>query len=654
MQDFQSKEGKNKASGMAYGEAKRIIDGAGFLQRPSCPDAVIREAIKAKNPREAAGNVRSALDKIARFSGERAKHAFGALENEDIARLFVSNPNAFADIANAVGENAETVFYALNTKAIKEMFEKNPKELAWALSQIAKAGGKDAFRFFYLLFDETYANMLKNNPEAMVETFFEIAKADQQGFDTLIIMGALRNERIQALFEKKRRKTVKALIDVAMKMGQDAWRAFDALANEAVPEKFFEDYLEGKKSFECLTLAIKSSDTYAIEVGRMLDDLHDNEPARRKYLASLSKEDVLALLLSNPEFFYTSTNHMLFDRLNKDFKPGELAEYLKNIGVEGTELHRNLIFRAINYDRLYGKKNSIFNGESLISILDSLLAPLNSGYDARYYYLLANALERFDEKSKRYIAKKIVREQARMISSSEEKDERKWVALNFLIRNMNQQEKNVFDASKYKDRDGKLLVVQIFDKDDTGKDHWFLSQKWFSKYAKPKKGSDGELIYETADARIVLFMGETEKDNQDFLRKILDRADGFILAFRGHSYSLKRNIPPEIFGNLKKDVLFIPGSCGSSAAIPEYMDTNPNTAFEFIANTSTGRGQVTNALLEILIRQAANGKKITVEEIIRSNSIAIQKNGGDPETLWIGTLGEKLIKHVNSAGYFPD
>jgi hypothetical protein len=81
------------------------------------------------------------------------------------------------------------------------------------------------------------------------------------------------------------------------------------------------------------------------------------------------------------------------------------------------------------------------------------------------------------------------------------------------------------------------------------------------------------------------------------------------------------------------------------------MDANPNISFEFVANTSTGRGQVTNALIDIFINEAAKDRKRTFVDIIKkdkSNCSLVEKNGGDCATLKVDTRGEKLIKYVNA------
>jgi len=638
-----------KAAQLTFEQVKKMVDETGFVKRPACPDAVINEILKSKNPVEKIQEIRKALDEIAKAAGSWADFAFYALANDKVAGLFVSHADAFVQIAKAAGSMASDAFYALSNDKIAGLFASH----ADAFAQIAKAAGSNAALAFYALANDKIAGLFVSNPTKVIDAFAQIAKA--AGSEAAFAFYALSNDKVAGLFASH----ADAFVQIAKAAGSKAGPVFYyALSDDKVVELFLA-YCDGKASFNALMIGIKASDSYAIELGRKLDELHENEPERRKYLASLSKTDVLALLLSNPEYFYTSSNHMLFDRLNRDFKPGELADFLKANGIEGTELYRNMIFRAANYDRLYGKKDSIFREEDMPSILEAIAAPLASeGYDSKYFYLLANAMESFEPPMRNYIGKKVVAAQASLLERGEMPDwaAKKKAALTFLVDEIMNPGKNaaVFDADKYRDKDGKLLVVQVFSKADTEKDHWKMSQKWFAKYGKPKKGASGELIYETKEAKIVLYMGENEEANQKFVGSMLGKSPNMILTFRGHSFSLGRNIPKEVFANRKANVLFIPGSCGSAGSVPAYMDANPNTSFEFVSNTSTGKGQVTNALIDIFVSEAASGRKRTYKEIVKNdknNCSLVEKNGGKCSTLKVDTIGERLIKYVNAQAF---
>jgi len=229
-------------------------------------------------------------------------------------------------------------------------------------------------------------------------------------------------------------------------------------------------------------------------------------------------------------------------------------------------------------------------------------------------------------------------------------------------------EKDIYDPSHYCSSDGRLTILQIFDKKDTGNDHWNMSNDWFHKYAPPKKGEDGENIYDfpiglgyrdsPKNARVIHFMGETPEKNQEFIKKMLQDYPNMIISFRGHSYSLNRSFPDDIFGNSTGHILFIPGSCGSSGAIPNYIANNPKTDIRFIANTSTGKGQVTNQIVEILFTSGREFKSsgsdfyITAmdsfEDLIMKNAEKLEKQGGNPSTIKAWSPGEILLNYVQT------
>ncbi len=632
---------------LTFDQAKRQIDG-GRMGRPECPDEVVKAILKSGNPKEAILEVKSALDGIAKAAGHSTGHAFQALSNEKVAGLFVSHTEEFVEIAKAAGDRAGYAFEVLSNEKVAGLFVEKPEVVIDAFGKIAKAAGNRVWAAFSALSED---NKVAGLFVSHTEEFVEIAKA--AGHSTGYAFQARSNEKVAGLFVEKPEVVIDAFGKIAKAAGINAACAFLALSEEKDAPKL-EEYCKGSITFDILMLNIKASDRYAIEMGRRLDELHDSEAERKKYLASLSKTDVLALLLSNPDYFYTSSNHLLFDRLNSDFEPGELSRFLSENGLEGTELHRNLIFRAANYDRLYGNDNSVFRKSDILAVLSTLTGPLEAeGFDPRYFYLLANTLGSFDAGLTTYIGRRVVAAQVSILFKDADWVGRKRTALHFLLEESQNPGKNeaVFDSSNYRDTDGKLLIVQVFDKGDTEKDHWVLSQKWFSKYGKPRTGDAGELVYETNDARIVLFMGETTGANRKFVSSLLDKNPNMILTFRGHSFSLNENIPTDILANRKANILFLPGSCGSSGVIPAYIEASPGTSFEFVANTSTGRGQVTNALVDIFINEAASGLRRTYNTIIKkdkNNCSFVEANGGDCSTLKVDTVGERLLEQTRA------
>ena len=411
----------------------------------------------------------------------------------------------------------------------------------------------------------------------------------------------------------------------------------------------FAKFARKETSLGQFSVSLFSSNQVAMELGRPLDDLHDQAGKREGYLGGLSPEQITGLLLSDPAFFYTSTNHMLFDRLSGICKEKNITVtgLLKSYGIEtDSEPGRNIIFRAISYDRLYGTQTSgIFTKEELNEVIPALLNPLkNDGFDKTYFYMLANSLDGISKAGYKQTLIGILKGQ------SGKGDDAKAKATEFLVDYLEHPEHFddlKFNRKNYLDASGRLLIVQVFDKKDTESDHWKLTQEWASKYGQPVQGSSGELIYENASAKIVLFMGKDESENQSFIKSTLEKNKDVILTFRGHSYSLEKNFPADIFGNHGGHVLFIPGSCGSASSIPSYISSNPLTKFAFFANSSTGRGQVTNyGILDGLI---AAKTPATFRKILDSKRAIIEANDGNAATIQTpDLLGERLMEHIYS------
>ena len=105
----------------------------------------------------------------------------------------------------------------------------------------------------------------------------------------------------------------------------------------------------------------------------------------------------------------------------------------------------------------------------------------------------------------------------------------------------------------------------------------------------------------------------------------------------------------DIFQNSDFHILFVPGSCGSSDSIPNYVRNNPNTDLRAASNTSTGRGQVTNVLMSMFIE---TNSKTKFEDLLAKYSGRIKDAGGDPHTIKIRSKGEKLLEEAYSGvGY---
>ena len=156
-----------------------------------------------------------------------------------------------------------------------------------------------------------------------------------------------------------------------------------------------------------------------------------------------------------------------------------------------------------------------------------------------------------------------------------------------------------FDRKKYSGSDGKLLVVQIVDK-SVDDQIWKSSKSQFSDYKKTKE-TPNEAAYEAKNAKVVLYRGKDAQANQKFLKELLVKEPNMVLTLSSHSFTVSENMPPDIFGNRKGNILFIPNSGGSVIEIPKYLEQNPATNIEFIANRGPGRSGNLEAIVNALI-----------------------------------------------------
>jgi len=668
-------------------------------------DAIVKVLLESKLPPDKLDakikELNAACEEIAKATGKSAEMAFDALRNPDIAAAFAKDPVL---ITNNFKEIVGMAFDALRNPDIAAAFAKDPVLITNKFKEIAEETGLysrfafDALRnpdiaaafakdpvlitnnfkeivgmAFDALRNPDIAAAFAKDPVLITNKFKEIIKATDF---TGMAFDALRNPDIAAAFAKDPVLITNKFIEIINASRGFVLVAFDILHKPEIG-KLFLDYGDKKISFDNLMINIYSYRNFAIELGRPIDDLHDNEKERMKYLNSLTDLQVFGLLLSNPELFYTSSNHLLFDRLKNYLKKNNktITDLFNEFDLFGTEQARNFLFRAINYDRLYGRENSLLKAEELGKMMDTLLSPLSSNkFDDKYFYLLANGLEgikKVETIRKSLISK--INDRLNSLAKKEQTEDIKKIksALEFLSymfnpnttlisdENKNRikqlEQKAVFIPEYYKN-DGKLTIIQVFDPNDTKNDHWIYTQQGFRKYAVPKdengkaiteiKKDPGTLIYETKDMKVILFMGETEEKNQEFIKQQLDKAPNLIITFRGHSFSLNKSFPPDIFGNRNSHILFIPGSCGSAGSVPEYITKNPNTDIKTFSNTSTGRGQVTNAILDALIRESRKGSGRRFGAILKENEKYIESNGGSVSTIKVFSPGEMLLRYT--------
>jgi hypothetical protein len=435
--------------------------------------------------------------------------------------------------------------------------------------------------------------------------------------------------------------------------GPSVSAAFHALQDPDTTQSFALFLKDPQKNNYYFMLRLLSLDTVSIDLGGPMDDLHDQAPLRQAYLDSLSTLQILSLLLSNPKYFCTSSNQQLIQRLKADLhhQGVSVTDWLErnNLIQEKPELCKNLLYRLINYDLLLVDErhpNALLTRKDLEKLASILIDDIESKkpFDPNYYYLLANSLDNLTRIG--YGPKLQEKIDARLQAGADAQTKKALTFLSMSIPGTLYNGKAFFRPERYRAQDGKSQVIQIFDKADTQSDHWLLTQDWArSLYGAPKTGSSGELIYENNRSRMILFMGSDEEGqaNQAFLRAQLLQNPNMILTFRGHSFSLRKNMPSDIFGNPSSHILFIPGSCGSSGTIPGYISQNQNTDLRMVSNSGLGRGQVTNELLRILIGRA---DQPSFDDLLKENANRIQALGGDVNTIKIWNNGEALLDFV--------
>lgn len=456
--------------------------------------------------------------------------------------------------------------------------------------------------------------------------------------------------------------------------------AFERLAEREIMA-VYEGYREGKVKLDSLVLKVNSSKGIAFFNGYDLDYYHENMAARRAFLGSLGNADVLALLCSDPANFYTSSNEMLLNRLKADMGARTVTEYLGEYGIKlDSEEGRNFLFRLANYGWLYNEgnpaKSMLAKGE-LEEATRAVLAPLrkNKGFDAQYFYWVANCIGAFsmeDGIGRSAIAMEVahsLNKNRAMINMGGENAQKRAAALEYVETLLDSdnvlvsaaekykiaQAKNglVFDPENYKGADGYVTTVQIFDREDTEKDHWGMSvgyPAWNGAGWKRKDESDENgktMVFENRKMmrRVVLHMGNAKGENAGFARRMIAENNGLIIAYRGHSYNLANNVPKEIFANKGSgSYLLIPGSCGSSSSVPRYMMGNPSTNLSFIANNQVGIGNVTNAIVGYLAGVRGQVGFREMEETLRPQ---LAEYGMEAGNMSFQPEGYCLLKYVN-------
>ncbi len=424
-----------------------------------------------------------------------------------------------------------------------------------------------------------------------------------------------------------------------------------------------------------LSMQICSDSSFpaSIELGLPLDQYHNDPQKRMAYLRKLSQSKVLSLLLSDPEFFYTSSNELLVKRFKEDLKSGKFVldgEVIKDPillfeklgffeeGI-GHQKLRNLVSRLVSYDLLTGEKG-VFSESQAEKLFDVFLSPLkNLNFDDRYVYLLGNLVQYINNQT---FKKKLVPYlnevyKHKNLSGFQKK------AIEFFLSYFDSplileskrqmikkliKERSLFDPSLFVSK-GKFTVINVFDTEDMDY-HYSVSKKAFGKVGEVKQslsqGGNELILIENKNTRIILIKGEPEI-TKTLLSRYLRQYNKAVVVFRGHSYKLLKHFPPKIFDeNNAKKILFISGSCGSSSAIPVYIRFNISL-FNFLANKRIGKGDVNLLLTKILIDYASSSKKpIDFSSLLKKHKKDIEKKGGDLSSISYGTLGEVAVYYA--------
>ncbi len=503
------------------------------------------------------------------------------------------------------------------------------------------------------------------------------------------VQKTLENEDVARAFVEKPARLGLALKDIARAMhgaeSEEINKAFSLLSKDFAPlfarypEAFVATARDAKKDAAIAFGALDERDPKSIllealsfhggalkEFGRPLDYLHDFEKERMQYLNSLQPFEAVSLLCSDPSLFYTSSNHLLFDKLKLDFNTKGLTALKKEFALSN-ELTRNLLLRAINYNRL-GDLISPKDGtqqdvklavDIVLGTPQSKTGIYSERFEPRDAYLMANGVETLRKYSD--ITGKIndrlgELEQSQAGSPTVERGRTIFALkyMSFILTGDAHGDKVIGDIGKrsvYTPADyktgGKTNVIQIFDREDAHEevDHWKMTNEWLQRqYGEPKAGPRGELTYENANARITLFMGGSKPANAKFIKDWVKKNQAGVITFRGHSFSLEENMPYDLFGNKPGKYLFIPGSCGSAGSIPDYMSANPATELAFFSNTATGRGAVTNTIIDLVAEQR---KPIGFKEILVKGEKKIAALEGDIADIQVFNRGEQILSYVN-------
>lgn len=527
------------------------------------------------------------------------------------ADLFASRAEDFIKLFSSIkeGSNITPILEGLqNSEQIRNYFLKNTDSF---ISLFSATNG--TYVVCNVLKSETFTKLYFSN-----ESFRQKILTDQNIDTTLEAFNSIGNKLSQNIINQS---------DFLIKLNQLLeYKSVNLLwgfkTSELLP--FFESYFLGK--IDLPELAFKSislSSDIAIEHGKSLDDLHDDEPRRIEFLNSLSEKEVLALLCSPPQLFYTSSNKHLFDRYRKTYGNLSFKDLIAKNNLNNDQI-KNFLFRLLRYDLFYGKPNSILKTDADVSaayyyVMEDIKS---NEFDPTYYMLLGNSIKKLAA----VVPSTYSDLEARLKSVNRKNEDGAKIyyaiyAIADFISPTNrdpevlalEKKRATFNIEDYRDKDGKIYVPTIFDPvgteehfrltaEDLVKDGFKLIKTETRKpYPFEKKKEIVEVATYQKDDVIVILHRKESYENKAFMTQFTKDHKKSISVFRGHSYKLESNLPPSVIGNSEGSHVLILGSCGSVGSNAEYINENPNTTIIPISNTSTGRGKVNSLLARLLI-----------------------------------------------------
>ncbi len=235
-----------------------------------CPDAVVREVLKSKNPEEKIEEIKTALDEISKAvaSGrelgkkllrpytarddEPITEVADALKNEHVAKLFVKYTKEFVSIAKA--ELGVKAFQTFENERVGNLFEKHTKEFI----EMAESARWGTYDIFWALGDERVANLFEKH----TKEFIDIIKANIDGDPgNYSYLRVFENERVAEIFDKH----AKEFSEMAKAAGRFVFLVIESFENESIAELFVK-HLDLARSFGDFANAAKKSTVEALEL----------------------------------------------------------------------------------------------------------------------------------------------------------------------------------------------------------------------------------------------------------------------------------------------------------------------------------------------------------------------------------------------------